>query len=44
VAFPLGDAETLDRVRERSDTGAVRAAGATCLVEADVQNPRCPAG
>ena len=40
VAFPLGDAETLDRVRERCDTGAVRAVGATCLVEADVQKPR----
>jgi hypothetical protein len=39
VAFPLGDAETLDRVRERCDTGEVRAAGATCLVEADVPNP-----
>ena len=39
VAFPLGDTETLDRVRERCDTGEVRAAGATCLVEADVPNP-----
>ena len=39
VAFPLGDAETLDRVRERCNTGEVRAAGATCLVEADVPNP-----
>jgi hypothetical protein len=39
VAFPLGDAETLDRVRERCDTGEVRAAGATCLVEADMPNP-----
>ena len=39
VAFPLGDAETLDRVRERCNTGEVRAAGATCLVEADMPNP-----
>ena len=39
IAFPLGDAETLDRVRERCDTGEVRAAGATCLVEAYVSNP-----
>ena len=43
VAFPLGDAETLNRVRERCDTGEVRAAGASCLVEADVPNPgACP--
>ena len=40
VAFPLGDAETLARVRERCNTDEVRAAGATCLVEANVPNPR----
>ena len=31
-----GDTEMLDRVRERCDLGEVRAAGATCLVEADL--------
>ena len=36
VALPLGDTEMLDRVRERCDLGEVRAAGATCLVEADL--------
>ena len=36
VALPLGDTEILDRVRERCDTGEVRAAGTTCLVEADL--------
>jgi hypothetical protein len=36
VALPLGDTEILNRVRERCDPGDVRAAGATCLVEADL--------
>jgi hypothetical protein len=36
VALPLGDTEILDRVRERCHAEEVRAAGATCLVEADV--------
>jgi hypothetical protein len=36
VALPLGDTEMLDRVRERCDPEEVRAAGATCLVEADL--------
>ena len=39
VALPLGDTEILDRVRERCDTDDVRAAGATCLVEADLPGP-----
>jgi hypothetical protein len=36
VALPLGDGEILDRIRERCDTDEVRAAGATCLVEANL--------
>ena len=36
VALPLGDTEMLDRLRERCDPDEVRAAGATCLVEADL--------
>lgn len=36
VSLPLGDTEILDRVRERCDTDEVRAAGTTCLVEADL--------
>ena len=36
VALPLGDTEILDRVRERCDTDDARAAGTTCLVEADL--------
>ena len=42
VALPLGDTEILDRVRERCDTGEVRAAGTTCLVEADLPATRTP--
>ena len=38
VALPVGDTEILDRVRERCDPDEVRAAGATCLVEADLAN------
>jgi hypothetical protein len=34
VALPLGDGEVLDRIRQRCDIDDVRAAGATCLVEA----------
>jgi hypothetical protein len=36
VALPLGDTEMLDRVRERCDTVEMRAAGATCLIDADL--------
>jgi len=36
VALPLGDTEILDRVRERCHPDQVRAAGTTCLVEADL--------
>jgi hypothetical protein len=34
VALPLGDGEILDRIRQRCDIDEMRAAGATCLVEA----------
>jgi hypothetical protein len=40
VALPLGDTEILERVRERCDPEEVRAAGATCLVEADLAGRR----
>jgi hypothetical protein len=39
VALPLGDTEMLDRVRERCDTVETRAAGATCLIDADLPDP-----
>lgn len=36
VTLPLGETEMLDRVRERCDTVETRAAGASCLVDADL--------
>lgn len=42
VALPLGDAEILDRIHERCDTTDTRAAGASCLVEADLPTPNGP--
>ena len=39
VTLPLGDTEMLDRVRERCDTVETRAAGATCLIDADLPDP-----
>ena len=44
VALPIGDTEILDRLRSRCDTDDVRAAGATCLVEAELRDPDGPAG
>jgi hypothetical protein len=39
VAVPLGDGEMLDRVRERSDNERSRAAGTSCLIDADLPEP-----
>jgi hypothetical protein len=39
VALPLGDGEILNRIRQRCDIDEVRAAGATCLVEATFRTP-----
>jgi hypothetical protein len=36
VTLPLGDIEILDRVRQRSVVGGFRAAGSTCLLEAEL--------
>jgi hypothetical protein len=40
VALPLGDGEILDRIRQLCDIDQMRAAGATCLVEATIRNHR----
>ena len=42
VALPLGETEILDRIHERCDTSDTRAAGASCLVEADLPTPGEP--
>ena len=36
AALPLGDSETLGRLRERSENTATRAAGSSALVDADI--------
>ena len=36
VTLPLGDTEILDRVRRRGSTVTFRAAGSTCLAEAEL--------
>ena len=36
VTLPMGDIEILDRLRERGVLTTFRAAGSTCLVEADL--------
>ncbi|MBV9796096.1 MAG: hypothetical protein JO016_19400 [Actinobacteria bacterium] len=44
AAVPLGDSETLDRLRERSENATVRAAGASALLDADIPaGPSLPA-
>jgi hypothetical protein len=37
VSLPLGDSEILERIRERCDETETRAAGASCLVDADIR-------
>lgn len=36
LTLPLGDTEMLDRVRQRGVVGGFRAAGSTCLLEAEL--------
>ena len=52
ATIPLGDAESLERLRERTDDTVTRPAGSTALVDADVppasheepgQEPECEA-
>ena len=39
AALPLGDSETLARLRERSENATTRAAGASALLDADIPGP-----
>ena len=39
AAVPLGDSETLERLRERSENATTRAAGASALLDADIPGP-----
>jgi len=40
ATLPLGDAESLDRLRERCSEVHARAAGASCLVDAELPRQR----
>lgn len=42
VALPLGETEILERVRERCDSVEAHAAGASCLVDAEVPDATDP--
>ena len=42
AAFPLGDAETLARLCERSENATTRAAGASALLDADIPDADIP--
>ena len=39
AAMPLGDSETLARLRERTEDASTRAAGASTLLDADIPAP-----
>ncbi len=39
VSLPLGDSETLGRLRERSENATTRPAGSSALVDADIPSP-----
>jgi hypothetical protein len=41
ATVPLGDAESLERLRERTDQAVTRAAGSTALVDGDI-TPAAP--
>lgn len=38
AAIPIGDTEMLHRIQERCDATESRAAGASCLIEAEITN------
>ena len=39
AALPLGDSETLSRLRDRSENATIRAAGTSALLDADIPGP-----
>jgi uncharacterized phage protein gp47/JayE len=42
ATVPLGDGESLEQLRERTEDTATRPAGSTALVDADIPSPRQP--
>ncbi len=43
ATVPLGDSESLERLRERTEDPVTRPAGCTALVDAHIPSPRRPA-
>jgi uncharacterized phage protein gp47/JayE len=43
ATVPLGDSESLERLRERTEDPVTRSAGSTALVDAHIPSPRRPA-
>jgi hypothetical protein len=43
AAVPIGDSETLGRLRERSENATTRPAGSSALLDADIPAPPAPA-
>jgi hypothetical protein len=44
AAIPYGDAESLERLRERTEDAQARAAGSTTLLDANIPSSRKPVG
>jgi hypothetical protein len=44
ATVPLGDAESLERLRQRTEDTVTRPAGSTALVDAGIPPPRGPSG
>ena len=42
ATVPLGDSESLERLRERTEDTATRSAGSTALVDGDIPSPGRP--
>ncbi len=42
ATIPLGDSESLERLRERTEDTVTRSAGSTALVDAHIPPPRLP--
>jgi hypothetical protein len=43
ASVPLGDAESLERLRERTDDSTTHPAGSTALLDANIHHPDAPA-
>jgi hypothetical protein len=44
ATVPLGDGESLERLRQRTENSVTRPAGSTALLDANIPSPRPPKG